>query len=138
MTKPNEFTSSSDFATFKGDAKGNGTVNVPSSVVVAGSGIYTNSIDLTIGKQGAIVRGQISSSKEASEFYSGQMMSVERTGTVSGSPATYSVYAFFHRPSPTTLRLQVIVPNPYSPTLVGAAGVETFTFFANTFIPPYI
>ena len=138
MTKPSDFISTTDFATLKNDAGGNGAVTVPSGTSVAGSGAYYNSVDLTIGVAGSIVRGQIASSKASGDFYSSQIMSMGRTGTVDGYSATYSIYAFFYRTSPTNLRLQVFIPNPYGSTLTGAAGDETFTFFASTFIPPYV
>lgn len=137
MTKPTQFILNTSYATLKNDDSGSGSVVVPSSVNIAGSGSVSYSTDLTIGAQGAFTRARIRSSKEGSRWIVANAIGYIRTGTTLGSPAIYDIFAFVWRPNATTLRLQVHIQNPYSSTLTTASGAETIDFFVNTFLPPF-
>lgn len=138
MVKPSSFITSSDYATLKNDDSTIATVVFPASVAIAGSGSRTETFDVTIGAKGAINRIQISSSKDSSKRYVTQTLAYTRTGTVGGFPTPYSILAFVSRTSATNLRCTVYVPNPSGSTLTTASGDETFVFYIDTFIPPFI
>lgn len=129
------FIYTSDFATLKNDDNGTTTVTVPGGVSIAGGAVYTISADLTVGSQLGEARVRIKSSKQGSQFYLG-FFGANRTGTESGFPAPYTLFALVSRISATQVRCTCMIPNPYSGTLTGAAGNETFTFTVNTFISP--
>lgn len=136
MSKPERFIYSSDFATLKNDDDGTTTVTIVGGAVIAPGATYTVSSDLTVGTQLGEGRIRISSSKlGSSKFYAGYL-GVNRNGTVSGSPAPYTIYALVSRISPTQSRCICIIQNPYPSNLTCEAGNETFTFKINTFIPP--
>ena len=135
-SKPEKFIYSSDFATLKNDDNGFTTVTVVGSAVIAGGAVYTVSSDLTVGSQLGEGRIRISSSKiGSSTFYAGYL-GVNRTGTESGSPAPYTIYAIVSRISATQVRCLCMIGNPYATALTCAAGSETFVFKINTFISP--
>lgn len=142
MPYSERFILTTDFATLKNDNSGNTTVTFPASqsvpAAVGSTGGYTIfTSDLTIGVQGALTRTQISSSKDSNIPYTVRRLSYQRSGIVSGSPASYTIDAFTFRLNANTIRFQVMVMNPYSSALTTATGAETFTFFINTFLPPY-
>lgn len=142
MTKPSDFILSTDYATLKNDDSDTTSVTAPGAVSVPAAvgpvgGYVEYHQDLTIGTAGAITRLQIESSKNAGVVYAARTLSIDRTGTVGGSPANYSIIAFAYRTAPTTLRCQVYISNPNAGTLTTAAGDETFTFYINTFLAPY-
>jgi len=138
MTTPSSFISTSDYATFKNDGSTSTFVVYAASTSVAGNGYSIVSADIAIGKQASINRVQISSSKDSSKRYSSLSLSFNRIGLVGGSAAPYTVVAYMSRTSATNLRCSVYVPNPYSSTLTTATGNETFTFYIDTFLPPFI
>ena len=137
MSTPSNFIANSDFATFKNDDGTVATVLFTGSTNVAGNSSSTVTTDITIGEQASVNRIQISSSKDSSLRYSTLSLSYNRTGTVSGSPAPYDIFAIVTRTSATNLRCSVYVPNPYGSTLTTASGNETFTFYIDTFLPPF-
>jgi hypothetical protein len=138
MSKPERFIYSSDFATLKNDDNGVTTVTIVSNAVVGAGATYTVSSDLTVGSQLGEGRIRISSSKLGSSKYYAGFLGVNRTGTVSGSPAPYTLYALVYRINATQMRCICIIQNPNGAALTCAAGDETFTFKVNTFIPPAI
>ena len=137
MSKPNNFIFTTDFPTLKGDATVSVARIVGSSVTVNGNSFLSVYGDVTMGSIGALSRGRISSSKNSSIFYTGNNIAFTRTGTVLGSTTTYTVLAFMYRVSPTVLRFQIYIMNPYSDTLTCEAGADTITFYVNTFTAPY-
>jgi len=138
MASPNKFISNTDFPTLKNDNFGEVSVTVPGSLSIPGSSSTFYSGDLTIGVQGSISRARFKSTVTDTAWHSGTQREFIRTGTESGFPATYSIYAFTYRLSPTVLRCQASIPNPYAGTLTGAVTGETISFYVNTFIPPFI
>lgn len=138
MTTPSQFIATSDYATLKNDNGTSTTVTFPASTVIAGSGSSVVTSDLVIGAAASINRVQISSSKDSNTRYATLSLSFGRTGTSSGSPASYDIFAFVTRISSTTLRCSAYVPNPYGASLTTATGDETFTFYIDTFLPPFV
>lgn len=134
----NKFIFSTDYATLKNDNNATvqvtfpGSVVVPASVGSAGSAIETHT-DVTIGAQGAISRIQISSTKDASIIHPARNVYYNRTGDL----GAYTIVAFTYRVSPTVMRCSAFVTNPFSSPLTTEAGDETFTFYVNTFLPPF-
>lgn len=133
MTKPTSFITTSDYATLKNDAGSSGTVTVPASFTVGAANTKTYTTNLTLGSTGSINRVQISSSKDSNTIYSTGLHARTRTGSL----GAYTIYSFVTRTSATNLQLTCIIPNPYGATLTGASGDETFTFYVNTFLPPF-
>lgn len=141
-TQPSQFILTTDFPTLKNDFFGSGTITIAGSIVIPGSGTASGFGDVTIGVQGSVVRGRISSTKNLDTVgdpiaYTGQNIAFSRTGTVLGSPASYQVFAFMFRSASTKLRFQVYILNPYVDPLTTEAGTDVIFLYANTFIPPY-
>lgn len=137
MTKPSNFILTTDFPTLKNQTSATGTATVPGSIVIAGNDWYGLQADAAIGSIGSLSRGRVSSSKNGNIKYVGHRFEFTRTGTVLGSPAPYSVFAFIYRVSPSALRFQIYIPNPYSDPLTTEAGSEDITMYATTFVAPY-
>jgi hypothetical protein len=136
MSKPNYFILNSDFPTLKNDGSDSGDVIIPSAISIPGSSSLSYSFDLTIGVQGSVTRSRVKSTVTDTTWHAGTQREFIRTGTESGFPAIYSLYAFTYRLDATTLRCQVFIPNPYAGILTGAVG-ETISFEVHTFIPPF-
>jgi len=136
MSRPSQFILNTDFPTLKNDGAGTADVVVPSAISVPGSGTASYSADIDIGVQGSISRSMFKSTVTDTDWHAGTQREFVRTGTESGFPVPYSLYAFTYRLNPTTIRCQVFIANPYAGTLTGAAG-ETISFIVKTFIPPF-
>lgn len=138
MYNVNDFILSTDYATLKNDNNATiqvtfpGSTVVPASVGVAGSAVEVHT-DVTMGAPGAISRIQISSTKDAGIIHPARNVYYNRTGDL----GSYQIVAFTYRTSPTTLRCSAFVTNPYNAILTTEAGDETFTFYVNTFLPPF-
>lgn len=142
MTKPSELILSTDFPNLKNDDRFGGTITVSGGIIIPGNSYVQGYGDAKAGKIGSLVRGRISSSKQTDSSgnpvsYTGQGISFNRTGTMMGFSVPYAVTCFMYRVSPTDVRIQVYIANPYSDTLTGASGDETITFQVNTYIAPY-
>ncbi|NCU39135.1 hypothetical protein EOL96_08990 [Candidatus Saccharibacteria bacterium] len=133
MTKPESFILTTDYPTLKNDNSGIYTVAVPASIVIPGNSSVQYSTDASIGTQGAISSVQISSTKDSNTWYQAQTCVYTRNS----AGGLYSIAAFVWRVSPTVLRCQVHIVNPYSVPITGEAGAETITFRVSTFVPPY-
>lgn len=132
---PSDFLLTTDFPTFKNDASAIGTVNINGGLIIAGGGNLTASSDFGIGTQGAITRTRWASSVDNFTYFAGQYIIYLRTGTVSGSAAPYNIFLSVFRTASTTMRLQIVIPNPYGATLTGAAA-EVISMYSETFIAP--
>ena len=137
MANPESFTVTTDFPTLKNDGLGDTTITIPASVNIAGNGYAEYTSDVVAGASGAIQSSRIASSKDSNRWYQAQVVVLDRTGVNGGFSAPYSVAFFIRRLSATTLRCEVLIPNPYGTTLTTEAGVETISYHINTFIPPY-
>lgn len=138
MYNPEEFTLSTDFATLKNDARATVQVTFPGSTLVPGptgptGGFVEFHTDVAIGSTGAISRVQISSSKDLNTIRPARNIYYSR----SGSAGLYQIVAFTYRISPTVVRCIALVPNPNASPMTTESGNETFTFYVNTFIPPF-
>lgn len=132
-TIPADFIILSDDATLKNDARTTASVVFPGSTVVAGNGSAEFHTDVVIGQVGSINRLQIASSKDSGKRYVTKSYSREYTGSLGG----YNIFAFASRISTTTIRCSLVLLNPYSSNMTGEAVDETFTFYIDTFIPPF-
>lgn len=137
MPRPESFIATTDFPTLKNDDSGDTTITIPASVNIAGNGYAEYTADVVAGSSGAIQSSRIASSKDSNKWYQAQVVVLNRTGLNGGFPASYNVAFFIRRLSTTTLRCEVLIPNPYGTTLTTEAGVETVSYHINTFIPPY-
>ena len=135
--KPSKFIITTDYPTLKNETRVSGNGTIPSSQVIAGSSYYSLAGDIDVGTVGSLARGRIASTKNFTQYYTGQSILFNRTGTVGGSPFGYSIFALMFRTSPTQLRFQIYIPNPYGSTLTCASGAETIYFYANIFNAPY-
>lgn len=136
-TQPSALVLTTDFPTLKNDATGTAVITIQGSLSVPANGQVTAFVDMTLGKQGAIARARFASDQNGNTWYIGQYQIYARTGVSSAAAAPYNVGVFLFRVAPTTLRLQVVIPNPYSATLTGITALETINVQVNTFIPPY-
>ena len=138
MPRPSSFITSTDYPTLKNDGTTttDPTVTIPASASIPGNSYLEYHTDITIGVKGAISLCRISSTADSNKWYQAQIVTYTRVGTNSGLPAAYAFQAFIYRASATTVRCQVLIPNPYSTTTTGAAS-ETITFHVNTFLPPF-
>ena len=137
MPRFDDFISTTDAPTLKNDGKGTLVVVMPGGQIVPGNSTVSYTFDLAIGQVGALLRMRIKSSKTGLEYVTQQLTVSNRSGTVSGSPAPYGIIAQVNRIDAVTLRATVFIQNPYSSTLIGEPGNETFTFTVNTFIAPF-
>lgn len=138
MTKADNFISSTDYASLKNDGYITFSLTLPGDITVPGNGTYTQSQDFTIGKVGASERVRIASSKDGTVFYSALQLSTLRFGMTDGSPTIYNNNAYLRRSSPTTLKAELVIYNPYSTPLITEAGDQVFYFEVNTFLSPFI
>lgn len=138
-SRPSQFIMSSDYSTLANDDRGDVSVTFPGSqAVTASGGIKSYTSDIELGSLGSSTRWRIASSKDSNKWFVGAQVLYNRTGTVSGSPASYSILATVTKSSATTVTVIAVVNNPYGATLTTEAGDETFQFHINTFIPPFV
>lgn len=138
MSRPEQFTINTDYATIKNDGANNSlSVVVPSSVSVAGGTIYSVSDVVSVGSVSSNIRAQVWSSKD-DRWVLGAAVSYSRMGIASGSPASYEVLVTVTRESSTTVRLTAFIRNPYNVTLTGASGTETIHAEVRTFLSPFV
>lgn len=138
MTKPENFISTTDYATLKNDGYITFSVTLPGGIVVPANDTYTQGQDFTIGSIGASERARIASSKDGNIFYSTLQLSTLRFGSVLGTPTIYNNNAYLRRSGANTLRAELVVYNPYSDPLITEAGDQVFTFEVNTFLSPFV
>jgi hypothetical protein len=138
MPVPGNFISTTDYATFKNDNHTSSSVTFLGSINIGGAATYSQTLNIAIGQTGAINRIQISSSKDSNRRYSTLSLSYSRNGSSGGSPASYTITVFVSRTSNTNLTLTVYVANPYNTTLTTEGTNETFNFYVDTFIPPFV
>lgn len=130
--KPEEFELISDYASIGNDASAVLSVTVPSSVAIAGNGFVTYTNVVSVGVQGAVEIGSITSSKLSKDFPA-PILSVERNG----SAGPYTVRVWIGRTSATEVTLSAGIWNPNNFAMTGESGAETFTVRISTFIPPF-
>lgn len=135
MPKAESFILTTDFATLKNDSLVplSASINVPNAAVLPGNGYLQYSADITAGTVGAVTRVQMMSTRSAGLIQCSRTIHFTRTNA---SLQTYTVTAFVWRTSPTNVRCQVYIPNPYSFN-INLSVAETVTFYLNTFIPPF-
>lgn len=141
MSKPESFTATTDFATLKNDNFGSVSITIPASVSIPNTGVgstYTLSASFNVGVKGAVSRTRITSGRYGITT-AGPLLISNSTGVYSGSPANYAIYAFLSRSSATTITCYITIQGDgASPgSLTTANTPETFTFYTNTFIPPF-
>lgn len=132
-SRPNEFIINSDFPTLKNEGFVSGDITIPGSISIPAGGNASGEITLSSGDNGSLSRGRIASSKNFFNWYTGQGISFNRTGSL----GPYVVLALIFRPSSTQITFKVIVQNPYGSTMTGEAANETVYFYSNQFVAPY-
>lgn len=132
-TQPSQFIITSDFPTLKNEGAVSGSIVIPGSIAIAGGGNATGVITMSSGQVGSLSRGRIASTKNFDNWYTGQGIIFNRTGSV----GPYGIVAFMWRPSSTQINFQVIINNPSASPMVGEAGDETIYFYSNQFVAPY-
>lgn len=137
MSKPEQFILTTDYTTFKNDAKGSVTLNMPGGIGIGAGSAYVQVVDIVLGTKNAPIRSMISSSVDSNKKYLGSWQTRFRTGTVSGFAATYQVTVSISRISANTIRFELDAFNGQSSTLV-TAGSESFTAYINTFLSPFV
>jgi hypothetical protein len=137
MTAPENFISTTDYATLKNDATTTLSVTVAGALSIATSTIHTDTTSATLGTAGAILRGQINSSRASSTWYVANAASFTRTGTVGGVGSSYSLNVSIIRTAATTVQLIAAIYNPYASALTTQAGTETITYSINSFLSPF-
>ena len=140
MTKPSNFVLDTDFPTYKNDASGTITFNVPGSINIAPNTSYTASYTTTVGTKGAPSRAYINSSANPSNWFVGQSLQIIADGIDSlFGPTPYSYIVFITRNSPNTVTATVRIDNYAfgSGTLTTESTVRTITVKLATFIPPF-
>ena len=134
---PEDFTITSDFATIKNDGVFALQFSIPSGTTVPGSGSYVRQVNQVIGRSGSNLRALGNSSRN-STWYAANQVAHQRTGTISGSSTSYTLYTEVYRSSPDSISLSVSVFNNYPSTLTLQSGTETITFYVSTFLSPFI
>ena len=135
--QPNNFISISDFPTLKNIGRLQASGTIPGATTIAGAGSYTQQGEISGGLPGTSLRGRIASSLNGGVFYSGCTIAFQRTGTVLGTPTSYTVLAFVWQPSSGTIRFQFYIQNVNADPLVTQAGNDTIQFVVNTFVAPF-
>lgn len=134
MVKPSLFILTTDYATLGNDDGTTISVTAPGFQPIGAGATLTYSTDVVIGAKASLNRIQISSSKDSNTPYETLSLSFLRVG----SPSPYNIVAYAFRIDTSTLRCQIIIPNPTGAPMITEAGDETFTFDIDTFIPPFI
>jgi hypothetical protein len=137
MPKQNLFITDSDLPTLKNDGTADVSVTVPASYTVPGNGITYFSADVSIGSALAITGVRIASSAEGNVWYRAQTKVMVRGAINSGTGTTIDVCAFVWRVSPTVLRCQIEIPNPYATVTTGAPFTDIISFHINSYVPPF-
>ncbi|RTL04863.1 hypothetical protein EKK58_09570 [Candidatus Dependentiae bacterium] len=137
MVRADGTTLNSDFDYLKNDKKGSTILSVPGSIAIAAGNAAIYSSDISIGEAQSLLNVRFTNNKQGSQYYLASVqLSFNRTGTVSASPAAYSLYFFASHLTGNTIRFTVIIPNPYNNTLTTAAGDEIFDILVKTFKSP--
>lgn len=139
MIYPENFISTTDFATLKNDEVGTITLALPNTASIAASGVATYSSVLTIGVVGSSVRSRITSTSNTKVFCTGTVGYSSTTGATVGGVGGfgYDLYVAVHRISPTQIQLSAHIPNPYGSTMDITGLSQTLTATIATFIPPF-
>lgn len=127
----------SDFDYLKNDSSNSGTFTIPGSAVVAGGSFAQWGTTITAGQALSLVNTRFRSSKQGNQYYLASVQqSFQRTGTVGGSPAPFTLYFFISHVSGNTIQFLAAVLNPYAGALTLPAGNEIIDVTAKTFKPP--
>lgn len=135
--RPEEFILTTDYATLKNDDSGTFQIVVPGSFNIGSGSSYYNPTDIILGSDSVNTRSQINSSRSSTVWTAASQVDFQRTGTVGGSPAGYSLLTSINRVDNDTLRIAVNIFNVYAGTLTTQSGSETITFDIRTFLSPF-
>lgn len=140
MTKPSNFILSTDYATYKNDAVGQVSLVIPASIVIAPNTSYTATQSVTLGTRGAPARTFINHSAEPTRWHIAPQIQVVASGIDSISGARdYFYYVYITRTSPTSVTLNIEIPNLAfgAGNLTTESLARTVTVNVATFIPPF-
>lgn len=134
--QPEKFSLITDFATYKNDSRGSLSLVLPSGLFIPANGVYEVKSSMVIGVEGASERGQIYSSKINKRFPT-SILNVNRSGFTDFGDSPYTIICEMYRTASNELTFSISILNPYNLILLTEFGDETFTFYANTFLPPF-
>lgn len=137
MSKPSNFITSSDYPTLKNGGSVEATVTIPAAAIIPGNGSLSYYSDVTIPIANAVLSARIKSSLDGDRWYGGQQMFQTRGGLSGGSGIQYIYVAFVYRISPTTVRCQIHIPNPFNVNTTCYNGEDIVSFRISTFVPPF-
>ena len=139
MTKPSNFTLSSDYATLKNDATGTLSVTLPSGVVIPAATVYTQTDTISIGTPGASYRSRVNSTKRTQWLISKSIIYSYSSGaTIPPSVSVnYDIFVSIVKQSSTQVVLRVSIPNAYTDPMTVSGLAQTVTAHVATFLPPF-
>ena len=131
MTKPSDFILTTDYATLKNDTDNIVQITVPANVVIPANSFLQFTADITAAQPGAIVQTQVGDS------FMGQVLVGNQVVFHHDTFDPYDVFCLVYRPNALTLRCVVYLPNPYGTPTTGINQAVTYTFYVDTYLPPF-
>lgn len=135
-SRPSRFIIDTDYRALKRNDIVGTDKEVLGGQVIAAGGKYEWSEDVVAGEPGSLASTLIFSWNNSRGFHHAPGIAFVKTGTVSGSPATYNMTCLITRVSATSFRYIIQIVNPYSSALTTAA-TDTVSFVICPIVPPY-
>lgn len=124
---------SSDFESLKNDARITGSITVPASIVIPGSGSRTFVQDVSVSNTPIDNTSFKLSADSIWTVLAIQTSSITQTG----SPGGYSAFVSAYYINSTTMRYEVFISNPYNVPLTTGPSI-TVQFRSAMFTDPFI
>lgn len=131
MTKPAQFILDTDYTTLKNDTNNTIQIVVPASTIIPANSYVEFTSSITASVPGSIVQAQIGDS------FMGQVLIGNQVVFHHDTASPYDVLCLTYRPNATTLTCLVYIPNPYGTPTTGIAQNVTYTFYIDTYLPPF-
>lgn len=131
MVKPSQFILDTDYATLKNDTSNIAQVTIPANSVIPANGYTEHSVDIVAGLPGSLIQAQIG------DTYMGQVIVGNQVVFDHSTATPYSVLCMAYRINATTVRCTAYRPNPYNTNTTGINQAITYTFYIDTFLPPF-
>lgn len=128
-----------DFDTFKNDASATVTLVIPGSDVVSAGVVNTYEKTEAIGSPESMLNVSVTNNvtyPDGDYFGMSGAISFNRSGTVSGSPANYTIIVMYTHTTGNNIRFLCLVRNPYDSALTLAPTSEAYTFRVRTIKTP--
>lgn len=134
---PEQFISTSDYATLKNDDEGTITLVIPGSQSIPAADVITFSAEEDIGSPGAIMQCTIEHSWRPGRKYVTQLLQYIGEGEVGGNPAIYNANIAVYRSSPSAITVIAYLLNNNPDILITEPNTYTVTVDIATFLPPF-